>query len=94
MFLAGAIGCFLDNTVPGKYSLYWTSTTFRYKVMHSYFSHRKLFPFLNDLGTDEERGILKWQSQFNDGEHDDKIDGDTEKNACYDFPIGMNIVRR
>ena len=46
MFLAGAIGCFLDNTVPGKYSLYWVSTKLIYKVLHTYFSARKLLLFI------------------------------------------------
>ena len=44
------------------------------------------------LGTDEERGILKWNAQFVSEEDDD--DKTKDCMDTYDFPFGMNIIRR
>ena len=44
------------------------------------------------VGTDEERGILKWKAQFGSADSDE----DKSKNrlSTYDFPFGMNMIRR
>ena len=38
-------------------------------------------------GTNKERGVDKWRAQ-NDLETEGK------PNACYDFPVGMSLIRR
>ncbi|XP_064648491.1 solute carrier family 23 member 1-like [Lineus longissimus] len=41
-------------------------------------------------GSDEERGLLKWREELISADDDAK----TRISACYDFPIGMNLIRK
>ena len=47
-----------------------------------------------NTGTDEERVILKWKSQFECEDEETESTETKTRVSSYDFPIGMNIARR
>ena len=90
MFLAGAIGCFLDNTVPGKKCNLLTNWYF------TIYLHRFLKPSITHIftlpGTDEERGIIKWNAQFKS--KDSENEKSKDETDTYDIPLCMGLLRR
>jgi hypothetical protein len=47
------------------------------------------------LGTREERGLVAWEAQFSSSQEDSEgDDSNANSTSCYDFPIGMSLLRK
>lgn len=82
ILVGGFLGCFLDHVIPGMDRTKW-------EVLQQI----DFFLILFAIGTREERGLIAWAKEM-ELTGADMGTGDVEKPSTYDFPYGMNILRR
>lgn len=83
ILVGGAIGCFLDNFVPGR----WIHVV-DLIYFHLLKCHRDI------SGTPEDRGLEAWGKEMSLGTPDTENEGEEYVPNTFDFPIGMSTLRR
>lgn len=89
ILVGGCLGCLLDNLIPGL-----CDSNFRNKILFDStieiptFVSSTIFP-----GTKEERGIIAWENEMS-LESGDNNNSNTPTSSTFDFPFGMDVLRR
>lgn len=86
ILVGGALGCLLDNLIPGENGVFFTSFLFLQFIFFF------LTWFLSISGTKMERGLIGWEKEMS-LKHSEPT-GDEPKSSTFDFPIGMSLLRR
>ena len=106
ILVGGVIGCFLDNTIPGKKILhstifelenkYFRKQIFVFEINFLYFFITLYFKFFFNTGTREERGLIAWGKEMElnfEVLENERTEADYIP-STFDLPFGMKLLRR